>query len=949
MTQHQVIRQKRLKAGTACIHCRKKKLRCTGTPNCARCVSHKLECIVDEVLFFRSNNTGDLPRSKSMASIPYSSLGPNIIQQQRCYLTAHKGHHYQCTPSPDSCYNRHYRAQSHPHHVDTHYYHCDHSTSASYVFSFSGDEATDQKQGRSTDTPLYRRPSTSSLTSYSSQSPNPSSPYSFQQSLYRPTSVPLSHDGSPCIATSMPLHFNTKDGSSNKRAHLDPPIPLGAAETHSISPRSEGFMTAGQPALVSSPIIHDKSSLFSASLPASLPLSPTKLQSDAQRQTELSDRVIGLERNMSPSQNQQGVNSSLATPSPVLKSQSSLNATEKEGEYKSMLSTMSLDGHGQHFHGSSSGFYVCQLSNRYRHGLYPMPIVHLNDSDIWLHSLQMTSERELPSTVEMEYLLDLYFRYMYPVFPIFIRQTFMQDHRQKRLNLAQILVLNAIFCNACCFSDATETKQDSIKYFNRAKLILDETYHISSISTVQALLLMSHYQYTAGNYSGGWLYTGMATRVALDIGLHRRDAHPEEPEQAEARKRTWWILYITDRIGSGILGRPIGLRDGTFNVEMPSGDWVYEMYGQDIDEYPYGSEHMISCCFLWSVKLLMQMEDILNAMHCIEAELNSSFLAEASRTQLPQLHHKLISWFVSLPSELAYTPYTTMPGSNLPPSPAIALMHMFYYTCLTILHRPYLRPVNSALLNANFLASSRNICITAATNICHIADSLILHGQLRETCYYGIECLLAAGTVHAHNAITPTLSAREATHAGLSKIIKAGIDFVKTFPAAESLVAIALDVFAGQANPLPSEMAAPTDVSSLAVPFMDMSHLQSMTAGNIYEAAQIAKMAKDGPTAAPSIQLRHPYGGFSIPLPEVTNDQDSAGLSALWQTHIARAIALTAITFGGSVPQQGHEQQHQQKIFTNPLDVPEALRLDPIETIVLSQVDPIGILHRQSV
>ncbi|KAK3821687.1 MAG: fungal-specific transcription factor domain-containing protein, partial [Benniella sp.] len=408
-------------------------------------------------------------------------------------------------------------------------------------------------------------------------------------------------------------------------------------------------------------------------------------------------------------------------------------------------------------------------------------MAHLNDSDLWSHSLQITSERELPSKDEMEYLLSLYFRYMYPFAPMFIRKVFMEEHRRERPDLPRILILNAIFCNACWYSDDPMIKQESTKFFNRAKIILDETYHVSRISTVQALLLMSHHQYATGNYSGGWLYTGMAQRIALDIGLHRQDVQAGDSEQAEIRKRVWWALYMSDRLGSGVLGRPMNFRDEAFNVKMPDDKWIAGVVGEDTAEYPYESESVICCRLLWSVKLFIQMGKVLNTMHSIEAETNGAYLAEISKTQLPQLHNSLTSWFLALPNELMYTPYMMSPGTNHPPSPPTALMHMFYYTCLTMLHRPYLRPVNSKAIDANFLVSSRNICTAAATNVCHIADSLMLHGQLRDTCYFGMACLLAAGTVHVHNAITPTPSNRETTRAGLSKTVKAAHELVKTF------------------------------------------------------------------------------------------------------------------------------------------------------------------------
>ncbi|KAG0315898.1 hypothetical protein BGZ97_007721 [Linnemannia gamsii] len=622
--------------------------------------------------------------------------------------------------------------------------------------------------------------------------------------------------------------------------------------------------------------------------------------------------------------------------SPTLPPQNSSKSTKKYGEQKSVVSTMSLDGHGQHFHGSSSGFYVCQLSSRYRQGVYPLPMAHLNDSDLWSHSLQMTSERELPSREQMEVLLNLYFQFMYPFAPMFIRKTFMDDFRQSRPDLSQILILNAIFSNACWYSDDPALKQESTKYFNRAKIILDETYHVSRISTVQALLLMAHHQYATGNYSGGWLYTGMSIRIAQDIGLHRQDVHVDEPEEAEVRKRLWWSLYMADRLGSAILGRPMTLRDEGFNVQMPTDEWIADVLGKDTVEYPYEPESVISCRLIWSIKLFMQLGKVLDTMHCIEAEINGSFLADISRTQLPQLHNSLTSWFLSLPNELMYTPYTMSPNSNHPPSPPTALLHMFYYTTLTILHRPYLRPVNSESIDSNFLLSSRNICTAAATNVCHIADSLMLHGQLRDTCYYGMACLVSAGTVHVHNAITPTPSNRETTRAGLSKTVKAAHELVRTFPVAESLIAVALDVFASQTSSVPTEMAASfIDISTFVAPFMDMTQLQSASIGNIYEAARLAKLAKDGPGPTPSIQLRHPYGNFSMPLPESTKDQSATTLSSMWQAQIATAVAMAAIAFGGTDPQQ------EQQFFADPLELPEALRLQPIHSMLFGQFDSV--------
>lgn len=147
--------------------------------------------------------------------------------------------------------------------------------------------------------------------------------------------------------------------------------------------------------------------------------------------------------------------------------------------------------------------------------LDPLPFARLNDSDMWLHSLQATCERELPSKEEMDHLLGLYFKHMYPFSPMFIRKTFMREYEQQRPTLHMIMLLNAIFSAACMYSDSPTVKQDATKYFGRAKIIMDEVCHISSLTNVQTLMLMAHHRHSHGSFSGGWLYSGMAIRMAI--------------------------------------------------------------------------------------------------------------------------------------------------------------------------------------------------------------------------------------------------------------------------------------------------------------------------------------------------------------------------------------------------------------------------------------------------
>ncbi|KAF9285808.1 hypothetical protein BGZ68_003551 [Mortierella alpina] len=612
-------------------------------------------------------------------------------------------------------------------------------------------------------------------------------------------------------------------------------------------------------------------------------------------------------------------------------------SAKQDAEARSVMSMMTLDGHGQHFHGSSAGFSVCQMSSRFRQGTYPLPIAILNDSDLWSHSLQITSERELPHREDMMHLLNLYFEFMYPFAPMFIRKSFMKEFETRRPDLTQILLLNAIFCNACWFSDDPVIKQDAVKYFSRAKIILDETYHVSSVSMVQALVLMSHHQFAQGNYSGGWLYTGMAIRISHEIGLHRQDISTNMPEQDEIRKRVWWALYLCDRFGSSMLGRPLSINDEDFSVQMPSDDWISNVFGQDVVEYPFEPETVISFRLFWTVKLIIKMGEVLNTMYSIGAETDDALLAELSKTQLPQLHNSLTSWFLALPKELMYTPYATSANGDAPPSSPTALMHMIYYTCLTMLHRPYLRSFEPTTIDTNFLDSSRSICTAAATNVCHIIDSLLQNGQLRGASHYSAACLLSAGTVHIHCALVPIPGTLETTRAGIIKTLRAAQELIKTFPAVEALMAAGLDVIASNLGPDQSDTGGSgSDIFSSVAPYLDLARLQSVSINSIYETARFTKLNKEGPVFPPTVQLHHPYGNFSMLLQNPARDHSALDMNTVWQNQISAAVAMAATNFGGADPRQN------QQAFSGPVDLNEALRLEPINSMVFSPMDPLA-------
>jgi proline utilization trans-activator len=71
-----------------------------------------------------------------------------------------------------------------------------------------------------------------------------------------------------------------------------------------------------------------------------------------------------------------------------------------------------------------------------------------------------------------------------------------------------------------------------------------------------------------------YTYTGIALRLSLILGLHRKIPNNTTmtPMECEHRIRVWWSVYSLDRVCSSKVGHPVMLRDEDIDVQLPSTD-----------------------------------------------------------------------------------------------------------------------------------------------------------------------------------------------------------------------------------------------------------------------------------------------------------------------------------------------------------------------------------------
>ena len=119
-------------------------------------------------------------------------------------------------------------------------------------------------------------------------------------------------------------------------------------------------------------------------------------------------------------------------------------------------------------------------------------------------------------------------------------------------------------------------------YLSQAKTILNRAYDSPRPSTVQALLLLGYRELGIGAMAQAWMYTGMAVRMAQDLGMHRTAngwaraglGKLFSDHELQERQRIWWGCVVLDVYVSTYIGRPLAIIGEDYNTHLPNVDEV---------------------------------------------------------------------------------------------------------------------------------------------------------------------------------------------------------------------------------------------------------------------------------------------------------------------------------------------------------------------------------------
>ncbi|KAJ8060362.1 hypothetical protein OCU04_010692 [Sclerotinia nivalis] len=405
-------------------------------------------------------------------------------------------------------------------------------------------------------------------------------------------------------------------------------------------------------------------------------------------------------------------------------------------------------------------------------------LIYLDAADVEDGDASETTQQDEPllswttvtnDTEVIVHLINMYFTWHYPYFTTLSKSLFYQDFllgkppgNPKRTMYCSSLLVNAMLALGCHFTNSpqacadpgdTATKGDH--YFAEAKRLTFENdeYEKPRLTTIQALCLMSVREAGGGREGKGWVYSGMAFRMAQDMGLHldsgisksNTNDCPIDEKEIDARRVTFWGCFLFDKCFSNYLGRlpQLSVTEITvpkYDVKKFDDDEIWSPYTDNGIGQLHSQPSRTRAVALQISGLCEISSDLLTFFyHPQRVERGVGRSQELKK--LSELQTRLEAWKRDLPKE-----FEPKEGQL----PNVLLMHMFFHLLYIHLFRPFLKynPSTSPLPTH---VSPRKLCTQAAGSISKLMRLYKRIYGLRQICNIAVYIVHSACTIHLLN------------------------------------------------------------------------------------------------------------------------------------------------------------------------------------------------------
>lgn len=330
------------------------------------------------------------------------------------------------------------------------------------------------------------------------------------------------------------------------------------------------------------------------------------------------------------------------------------------------------DGKAAEFYGATS-FFQINPSDIQDHTPTPPQVSRVQASSTMVQATEtgITSTQDLepdtllafsPRSDMSRHLMATFFKTQYVYYMCLYREYFLRDFDANGGPYYSDLLMYSICAIAALASEELSLRDLSDVYFSKAQeLLYGSALESPNLTTLQALILLGHREIGQGRTSKGWLFSGMAFRLAHEMGLHLDPSNWNGSDDSrvdrEILRRTYWAAFIADTELSLYFGRLPALfytlsdvRDTERIPYPPEWELLLNTYIQEgTSETAFEDGFALVAAFFHRVELCKIIHRMIT-----EVFENRNVNADETvlSTSVEEIHVSLTKWLSNLPAKL---------------------------------------------------------------------------------------------------------------------------------------------------------------------------------------------------------------------------------------------------------------------------------------------------------
>ncbi|KAH8677471.1 fungal-specific transcription factor domain-containing protein [Xylariales sp. PMI_506] len=291
-------------------------------------------------------------------------------------------------------------------------------------------------------------------------------------------------------------------------------------------------------------------------------------------------------------------------------------------------------------------------------------------------------------------LMARFFKEQYPYSMCVYREFFLRDYDTGAGRYYSEVLLYAICAMGALASAEPSMLSVSEIFASQAEFLVYTSLDKPDLTLLQALILLGYRFIGHGKASKGWLFCGMAFRLAHEMGLHldpnnwHGTAERQLDRDREILRRVYWAAFNADKQVSLYFGRPPALYPhesdvrNTIRIPYPEDfQGLLETYiAKDTSVTAYEDGIALSGSFIYRTELYKIIHTMITDLFENRRQnADSAVLAATAQ----RIHLSLHKWLATLPGKLYWNQW-----SSGQVQPFVLHLHMLFHTSMIILHRP---------------------------------------------------------------------------------------------------------------------------------------------------------------------------------------------------------------------------------------------------------------------